>query len=72
MVQQVKDLVLLQLWCRLQLRLGFIPWLGNLHMPWVRPEKKRRRGGGGGGGGAVLRHFNKEKKRYIKETLVTV
>ena len=30
-----KDLVLLQLWCTLQTWLGFDPWPGNFHMPWV-------------------------------------
>ena len=43
-VQQVKDLVLPQLWHRLQMQLGFDPWPGNFHMLWVQPE----RGGGGG------------------------
>ena len=37
----LKDLVLLQLWCRLQLWLGFGPWPGNFCMQWVRPFKKR-------------------------------
>ena len=32
---ELKDLVLLQLQCRLQLRLN--PWPGNFHMPWVQP-----------------------------------
>jgi len=32
-VEGVKDLALLQLWLRLQLRYGFNPWTGNLHMP---------------------------------------
>ena len=36
----VKDSALLQLWCRLQLRLGFDPWPGNLHMLQVQLKKK--------------------------------
>ena len=35
MVQWVKDLVLPQLWFRLQLRLRLDPWLRNFHMLWV-------------------------------------
>ena len=27
---------------RSQLRLGFSPWLGNFHMPWVHPLKKKK------------------------------
>ena len=53
MVQWVKDLVLLQLWCWLQLRLRFDPWPGNFHMLWVWPKKimtkKALRSGIGGG-----------------------
>ena len=30
---RVKDLALLQLWCRSQLWLGFSPWPRNFHMP---------------------------------------
>ena len=42
MVQWVKDLVLLQLWCKLQVQCGFHPWPGNLHhMLWVRQKKKK-------------------------------
>ena len=33
--QQVKNLVLSQLWCRLQLQLKFNLWPGNLHMSWM-------------------------------------
>ena len=33
----LKDLVLLQLHHRLQLRLEFSPWPGNFHMPQVHP-----------------------------------
>ena len=25
------------LWC------GFIPWLGNIHMPWAQPKEKKKR-----------------------------
>ena len=35
--QWVKDLVLLQLWHRLQLWLRFNPWPGNFSMLWVKP-----------------------------------
>ena len=38
-VQWVKDLVLLQLWHRLQLQLEFDPWPGNFHMLQVWPKK---------------------------------
>ena len=40
MVQRVKDLVLLQLWHRLQLWRGFDPWPGNFHVPQVQSERK--------------------------------
>ena len=33
----LKDPLLLHLWCRLQLRLGFHPWPGNIHMSRVWP-----------------------------------
>ena len=33
----LRDLELPQLQCRSQLWLGFSPWPGNLHMPWVWP-----------------------------------
>ena len=36
----LKDLVSPQLWCRLQLGLGFDPWPGNFNMPRVWPLKK--------------------------------
>ena len=39
MEQQLKDAVLLQLWCKLQLQLGFYPSPGNFHMLWVQPKK---------------------------------
>ena len=38
MVQWVKDLLLLQLWCRSPLWLRLDPWPGNLHMPRVWPK----------------------------------
>lgn len=38
LVQWVKD-PLLQLWCRLQLQLGFDPWPGNFHVLQVQPKK---------------------------------
>ena len=41
----VKKPVLLQLWFRLQLGLGFDPWPGNLQMPWMRGRKEGRKGG---------------------------
>ena len=41
-VQWVKDLALMQLWCRLQLQLRFNPWPRNLHMLWVQPKKKEK------------------------------
>ena len=34
-MQWIRDPVLLQLWCRSQLWLGFDPWSGNFHMPHV-------------------------------------
>ena len=40
-VQQLKDLALPELWHRLQLCHGFVPWLGNFHMLWGLPEKKK-------------------------------
>ena len=42
--QRVKDLaLLLQLWCRPQLRHGFHPWPRNLYMPWMWPKKKKKK-----------------------------
>ena len=43
MVQQVKDLVLSQLWCRSQLQLGLPPWPGNVHVPRVPLQKRKRK-----------------------------
>ena len=43
MAQQVKDLVLPQLWRRLQLWFGFDPWPRNYHMPRVRQKKKKKK-----------------------------
>ena len=39
-VQWVEDQGLLQLRCKLKLRLGFDPWPRNFHMPWVWPKNK--------------------------------
>ena len=44
-MQWVKDLVLLQLWYRMQLQLGFDPWPRNFIMPllvclWGDREKR--------------------------------
>ena len=41
----LKDPVLLQLWHRLKLRLGFSPWPWKFHMPqvWSFGEKKRKK-----------------------------
>ena len=36
LAQWVKDLALMQLWCRLQLQLPFDPWPQNFHMLQVR------------------------------------
>ena len=38
-VQWIKDLVLSQLWHRLQLLLKCDLWPGSFHMPWVWPKK---------------------------------
>ena len=40
--QCIKDLLLLQLWHRLQFWLRFDPWPGNFHRPWMQPKKKKR------------------------------
>ena len=42
MVQWVKDLVLPQLWQRLQMWLGFAPWPGSFHI--LRVQLKRKGG----------------------------
>jgi len=39
--QWVKDMVLLQVWHRLQLWLGSDAWLGNFHMSLVWQKKKK-------------------------------
>ena len=39
--QWVKDLVLPQLWHRLQLQHGFDSWPGNFHMPWAWPKNEK-------------------------------
>ena len=55
MAQQVKDLLLPQLWHKLQLWHRFDPWPGNFHMPVVAKKKKKKgkmlieEGDGGGG-----------------------
>ena len=36
----LKDPALLQLQQRSQLQLGFSPWPGDFHMPWVQPKIK--------------------------------
>ena len=41
--QWVKDPVLLQLWCRLQLWWGFDPWPGIFHMLQVWSKKKKKK-----------------------------
>ena len=43
--QWIKDLMLLWLWCGLQMWLGFDLWPGNFYMLWVRPktEKKKKK-----------------------------
>ena len=38
----VKDLALLQLWCRVQLHLGFSLWPRNIHMLQGRPKKEKK------------------------------
>ena len=45
-VQQVKDLALLQLWQRPQPQCKFDPWLKNFHMLWAcppHPQKKKKK-----------------------------
>ena len=44
--QWVKALVLLQLWHRSLLWLGFDPWPRNFHMLWVQPKEIFLGGGG--------------------------
>ena len=44
-VQWVKDLLLLRLWHRLRLRLGFSPWPRNSHILWGWLKKKKRNPG---------------------------
>ena len=50
MAQWVKDLALLQLWCRLQLRCGFDPRPGTSICLGCGQEKKKWCGCQGGGG----------------------
>ena len=40
--QWVKNLVLLQLWQKLQLCLRFSPWPGNFHVLWVQPKQTNK------------------------------
>ena len=40
---RLKDLALLQLQHKLQLKFTCHPWPGNFHMPWVRLLKKKKR-----------------------------
>ena len=40
LAQWVKDLALPHLWCRLQLWLGFDPWLRIFCMLWMQPNNK--------------------------------
>ena len=42
--QGVKDPALLQLWHRSKLWLGFEPWPGSFHMPWVWVKKEKKKG----------------------------
>ena len=35
LAQQVKDLALLPQGCRLQMRLGYAPWLGTFQVLWA-------------------------------------
>ena len=42
LLQWVKDLAVLHLWCRSQLRLGFIPWPQNFHVLVVVAEKEKK------------------------------
>ena len=42
MAQLVKDLALLQLWCRSKLWCSFNPWPGNFNMPLMWPKKKKK------------------------------
>ena len=42
LAQWVKDPVLLQLWHRLQMWLGFRSWPRNFHMLWVQPRKENK------------------------------
>ena len=37
--QWVKNSALPHLWCRLQMQLGFSPWIGNFHIVQVQPNK---------------------------------
>ena len=54
LAQWAKDPVLLKLWCRLQMRLRFDPWLGNFHMLLVQLKKGKKQ--------------NKREKQKTKKT----
>ena len=41
-VQWGKDVVLLQLWCGLQLQLRFDPWPGHFHMSQVQHRQTKK------------------------------
>ena len=41
LMQWIKDLTLLQLWCRSQPWLGFKPWPKNFHMPRLWSKRKQ-------------------------------
>ena len=41
-MQGIKELMLPQLWHRSQLQLGFIPPLGNFHMPMGAAKKEKK------------------------------
>ena len=43
LVQWVKNPMLLQLWHRSQLWLGFDPWPGNFHMLWLSLKKEKKK-----------------------------
>ena len=43
MAQWFKDLVLLQMWHRLQLQLGFDPWLGDPYAAVQKKKEKKRK-----------------------------
>ena len=62
----VKDPALPQLWCRLQLWLGFSPWPGNFHMCECG-QKKKKKGWRGVGGKSTfpLRHLTPKGLSFL-------